>query len=88
MHTTQDPNMWEVTHRIQLTCIRKICLIYSKGFEDKIPQNKEKAVQLFTMAADQGDVDENWNTLHKEYNDEIDDKDVEYEALLKRFSTQ
>ena len=38
--------------------------------------------------SDQGDIDENWNTLHKEYNDEIDDKDVEYEALLKRFSTQ
>lgn len=38
--------------------------------------------------SEQGDVDENWNALHQEYNEEIDDKDVEYEALLKRISGQ
>ena len=37
--------------------------------------------------SNQGDIDENWNTLHKEYNEEIDDKDVEYEALLKKFDS-
>lgn len=37
---------------------------------------------------DQGEVDENWSALHKEYNEEIEGKDDEYEALLKRFTTQ
>ena len=35
-----------------------------------------------------GDIDENWNALHQEYNEEIEGKDDEYEALLKRFSPQ
>lgn len=34
---------------------------------------------------DQGEVDESWSALHKEYNEEIEGKDDEYEALLKRF---
>ena len=34
---------------------------------------------------DTGEVDENWTALHKEYNAEIEGKDDEYEALLKRF---
>ena len=37
---------------------------------------------------EQGDIDENWAALHQEYNDEIEGKDDEYEALLKRFSSQ
>ena len=37
---------------------------------------------------DQGEVDENWSALHMEYNEEIEGKDDEYEALLKRFTTQ
>jgi uncharacterized coiled-coil protein SlyX len=35
-----------------------------------------------------GDLDETWVALHKEYNEEIDVKDDEYEALLRRFTAQ
>lgn len=34
---------------------------------------------------DQGEVDESWAALHKEYNEEIEGKDDEYEALLRKF---
>ena len=32
------------------------------------------------------EVDDTWKALHKEYDEEIGDKDEEYEALLKRFN--
>jgi uncharacterized coiled-coil protein SlyX len=38
--------------------------------------------------AEIGELDETWVALHKEYNEEIDGKDDEYEALLRRFTVQ
>jgi hypothetical protein len=31
-------------------------------------------------------MDERWDALHQEYNDELQEKDREYDALLERFS--
>jgi hypothetical protein len=32
------------------------------------------------------EMDETWTALHQEYNDELQEKDREYDALLERFS--
>lgn len=56
---------------------------------DKLEQEYFQDIAADDESIDeQGDIDENWAALHQEYNDEIEGKDDEYEALLKRFSGQ
>ncbi|OHS97218.1 hypothetical protein TRFO_36601 [Tritrichomonas foetus] len=82
----KPPQLEEVDSKISQ--LVDILMILEQSL-DKLEQEyfQDVAADDDTLS-DQGDIDENWNALHQEYNEEIDDKDIEYEALLKRFSSQ
>lgn len=80
----KPPQLEEVDTKIsQLVDVLKVL----EQSLDKLEQEYfQDIIEDDESLSDQGAVDESWKTLHQEYNDEIGDKDDEYEELLKKFT--
>jgi hypothetical protein len=79
----KPPQLEEVDERIGR--LVDILMILQQSLDKLDQEHFQEVTQEDSIAVDVG-LDEKWRALHEESNDELQEKDKEYEALLARFS--